>query len=265
MSLRTTSIRPVIRLFVVSATCIGLVTISSIQTVDIVAGLPLVIYLPGGLLILAIDATRRHLGTVERQVWTIAASCGLTICGGLVLNLVGGLTRDSWLIWISGVVCSCAAVGAFRLSGLQSADATRGTVWRLGWLQRLHISLRQWLLLTMGLIVCGLALVLSIHTNAVSTREAFVQSWVLPQPVDTASSPNVEIGIINHLGNKRSFVVHVTVGTGNSVQFIVTLADGASWTHELVRRPGQRVESAVATESRPSVIISRVYLATPVT
>jgi uncharacterized membrane protein len=250
----------------VGAICIGLVAISSDSPVDVIAGLPLAIYLPGAVLVLAIDVGRRHLGLLERQVWTVAASIGLAVIGGLVLNLAWGLTRVSWLVWMSGVICVCAVVGGVRIRRQSSEDGALpdDNTSELHSHPRFQVSLRQGLLLATAVIVCGAALTLSIHSNAVSTRENFVQSWVLPQPVDTVSSPDVQVGIMNHLGSKRAFVIHVTVGTGRTAQFMVTLGNGATWKHKLVRHPGEQVESAVATAARPSFIISRVYLAHPV-
>ena len=221
--------------------------------------------LPGKAVVMAVAVGRRELGTVERQVWVVAASFATAVLGGLVLNLAGGLTRDTWLIWISGVICIGAVLSFVRLRDSpyvkERVDHETGGLQSI---QRLHVTPRQGLLLLAALIVCVTALIFSIHSDATSTREAFVQSWILPQPVDTVSSTHVEVGIMNHLGTRSSFIIDVTEESESPMHFHVTLADGAVWTRRLTRTPGERMELSVANEHRPSVVIGRVYLASPV-
>ena len=266
MSGRPILLRSVVGLIVVSTVCVGVTAVTSAKVLDIIGGLALLAYLPGAALILALDGKSRHLGIIERHMWAIAASLGLSVAGGLVLNLAGGLTRESWLIWTSCVIAVSVAVAVYRI-GIRPDDdgepdphaATRVSVH-----ERLRLSVRQGSLLFAAFVVCSAALALSIHSDAASSRESFVQAWVLPQPVDNVSSPNVQVGLLNHLGETQTFIVTVTVGRKPATQFSVDLTDGASWRHRISRQPGEQVESSVATAARPSIILSRVYLATPV-
>jgi hypothetical protein len=265
-------------LLALSAGCIAIVAISPTTAVDVVAGLPLTIYLPGAALVSTVDAGRRYSRLVERQVWIIGASFGLTVFGGLVLNLAGGLTRVSWLAWVATVIIICTAVkvvlrvrpsqtdadaDAMAPDAMSDGTAVAGSAAPTGGPGSFRVSLRQGLLLLVATAICVAALVLSVHTNTVSTRESFVQAWVLPQPAEDVTSPSVQLGVQNHLGSQRTFLVRVTIGTGPIEVFSVPLEDGASWTHLINRRPGERVESTVSTTSRPSVVTNRVYLATP--
>jgi hypothetical protein len=124
--------------------------------------------------------------------------------------------------------------------------------------------LRQGLLLLGAAAICAASLFLSVHSDALTTREAFVQAWVLPRPAQDVTSTSVQLGVRNQTGSQRTFLVRATVGKGPTQVFTVHLADGASWTHLISRRPAERVESTVSTASRPSVVTNRVFLATPV-
>ncbi len=265
----------------VSAACIAAVATLSTPTVRVIAGLPLTLYLPGAGLVSLINSRRHRASAVERQVWIIGASLALTVAGGLVLNLTPiGLNRSSWL------VCIGSEIGAINLLKIllflyQTASTTpnvdRGTPEtdqevvsappEMGgeapgskW-----VSFRRVALLLCAGAICAAALVLSVHTNSATTREHFVEAWVLPRPSEDVTSTTVELGLRNHTGAARTFLVHVTVGGALADLFSVPLANGASWTHVIKRGPGQEVESTIFRSSQPTVVVTRVYLATPVT
>jgi hypothetical protein len=214
----------------------------------------------------------------------VGASFGLTVLGGIVLNLVGGLTRSSWLVWTGAVIVVCIALKlllsrrpsrsdldpatphADGSDALNSHEAAIGGPADQGDSSgSIRVSLRQAVLLFGAGLICAAALVLSIHTDAATTRESFVQAWVLPSPTENVFSTSVQLGLRNHLGGRRTFLVNVTIGKGPTKVFTVRLADGASWTQVITRYPGERVESTVSTSSQPSVVLTRVDLATPVT
>jgi hypothetical protein len=266
-------------LFALSAACVAVTAVSSNPTVDVITGLPLTVYLPGAALVSLLSTQRRDL--VQRQLWSVGASFGLTVAGGLVLNLAGGLTRASWLVWVGAVVVLCNVLklvlprGTNRVDTpptdtdiLDGSNADGSAIASTAGVRNSRgpmISLRGGVLLFGAVATCAAAIVLSVHTNAESTRESFVQAWVLPRPSEDVASPRVLIGIRNHLGYQRTFDVHVTVGNEPTKTFSVPLANGASWTRVITRLPGERVESTIFTSSQPSVVITRVYLATPIT
>ena len=269
----------------ISAVCIIVAAFSSVGAIDAIVGLPLTTYLPGAALVSTIAPQRRHVGAVERQIWIVGASFGLAVFGGLVLNIVGGLTRSSWLVWIGVIIIACTALKMFVPRGTIALDvdptstsaSSRGTsdtyevsnvgtvttrkVPRLNW-----VSTRQAVLLLGAVGICLAAMVLSIHTNATTTKESFVQAWVLPRPTDDVASTSVQVGLQNRSGGQRTYLVNVTVGTSPTKVFSVLLADGASWTQVITRRPGERVESTVYGLVKPwgEIVLAKVNLATPV-
>ena len=263
-------------LLVASAACIVAVDKSSNRAVDVVAGLLLVVYLPGAALVSAFGAGRSRASVFEREMWIIGASFGLSVAGGLVLNLTSGLTRTYWLVWVGGAVVVflllklvLALLPSRSAKESVSDDATisasadvgkrRGSIWGF---------VRQSVLLLAAAATCVAAVVLSVRTNDATTRESFVQAWVLTRPAEDVTSTHVQLGLRNHFGVRRTFLVRVTIGNGAKEVvdvFSVPLANGASWTKVIKRKSGEAVESTVYDSSKPSAVLSRVYLATPVT
>jgi hypothetical protein len=270
---------------VLSGACIGAAAISTNHALDIVAGLPLTIYLPGAALV-SIFGPNRRINTVERQVWSVGASFGLNVAGGLVLNLAGGLTRSSWLVWVGAVIGICLIiklllapftsrskpspperivnVGVIPESDetlvVGKSDSAKGH-------GAMRVAVRQVVLLLTAGAISVAAMVLSIHTNTATTRESFVQAWVIPRPSEDVTSTSVELGLRNDLGGERTFEVDVTVGSGRAEEieiFSVPLTDGEAWTKVITRKPGERVESVVYNSSKPNVALTRVYLVTPI-
>ena len=267
--------------------CIAIVALSPSEPVDALFGLPLALYLTGASLVAAVDPGHAQVAGVERQVWSVGSSLGLSVAGGLVLNVAGGLSRTSWLVWIAGVVLVCSAVSLLRrppapdttssLDGTASSPVPRNAPSaavpddaprarrahavgrRKGPNRRAGVTLRQALLLVATVAVCAGALALSLHTNAATTWEPFVQGWVTTHPVDDVTSTSVQVGVRNHLGSEKTLLVHITVGGATEV-FPITLSDGATWIRSLRREPGQSVQSVVTTSAEPSSVVSRVFL-----
>ncbi len=172
-------------LVIATAVCAVLAAVTSVGAVDIIFGLPLAFVLPGAALVWAVDPWRRQVKGAERAMWSVGSSIGIVILGGLLLNLTGGLTRQHWLILSSAVV---AVVRRGRLVARRESHR-RGTVRRrprngedrTRWVTSL--SLRPVALLLAAVLVVSGALVLSQRTSAESSREHFVQAWILPRPI----------------------------------------------------------------------------------
>jgi uncharacterized membrane protein len=263
MKTLTTPRRFIAVVVVATAVCAVVAAISSVGAVDIVFGLPLALFLPGAALVWAIDPQGRQVKGAERVMWSFGSSIGIVILGGLLLNLIGGLTRPHWLILSAAVVAVCAVAGWLR--GGQKAldeDAAVGTEEvPPRWVTAL--SLRPVSLLLVAVLVVAGALVLSQRTNTESNREHFVQAWILSQPTGNVYSTTAQLGIRNEEGEAESIVVHVTVGSSKSSTTTVALKDGQEWTSKVSRTPGQRVSATVALSSNPSTILDRVGLAKP--
>jgi uncharacterized membrane protein len=247
-----------------------------VSVVDVLAGIPLILFLPGAALVWLVDAHSRHIQHFERQVWVVASSIGICILGGLLLNVTGGLTRLHWLLFIYGLVTVLTLAGwlregpevgqsvdkaqtSSRVSVASHADALNGD----GRSRRIY--LREVILLLAALWVVVAAVVLSVRTDSATSQEIFVQSWIVPKPVNNVASSSIQIGIRNHMGGRHTFVVRVTGAVGPATtSYRVPLMSGQSWVRDLSRYGDDKVTSTVALASRPSEILNRVYLSQPV-
>jgi len=250
-------------LVVLTAACTALVAVSAVGVVDIVFGLPLGLFLPGAALVWAVDPWRHQIAGPERAIWSFGSSVGIMILGGLLLNLTGGLTRPHWLILSSVVVAAASLVGWVRSgerAGTETAAGAPAGEERSRGVTR--PSLRQAALLLGAVVVVAGALVLSQRTNAESSREHFVQAWILPRPSGDIFSTTAQLGVRNEEGEPEVLVIVVKVGSSDSSR-TVDLRDGQEWTHKVARNLGQPVSATVAIASRPSSILDRVDLAKP--
>jgi uncharacterized membrane protein len=237
-----------------TALCAAVAAASSVGAVDIVFGLPLALFLPGAALIWAIDPWGLAVKGPERFMWSFASSIGIVILGGLLLNLTGGLTRQHWLI-LSSAVVAITAVAAWLRSGNRVGEEPARWVTTL--------SLRPVALLVAAVLVVSVALVLSQRTNTESSREHFVQAWILPQPTGNVFSTTAQLGVRNEEGDTEVLLIRVKVGSSGTSTRTVDLRDGQEWTRQVSRNPGQPVSATVAIASRPSSILDRVDLAKP--
>jgi uncharacterized membrane protein len=249
----------------VSAVCLIAAAVTSNTAVDVVAGVPLGLFLPGAALVAALDPWSRRVNSAQRAMWSVGASIGMVILGGLILNLTGGLTRAHWLILLAIVTLLAAAVSWFR-STASAAIASEGESSRSSqatgrWTNSL--SLRQGALFLAALAIVAAAMVLSQRTNAESSREQFVQAWLLPQPTSNVYSPTVKLGVTNEEGTRTTIIVHVRVGSSTASTWTISLNNGQTWTHGLSRDDGERVTASVALASNPSAIVDRLDLAKP--
>jgi uncharacterized membrane protein len=259
----TTPRRFLLLVALLTAACVALAAAFSVGALDIVVGVPLAVLLPGAALISAIDPWHRQLQGPERVMWFVGSSIGIVIMGGLILNLTGGLTRPHWLILIAAVIGILVVVGYLR-GAIQEApaeetgpvvegSATRGLA---------LLTFRPVALMVVAIVVVVGGFVLSQRSNAESTREHFVQAWILPQPTGNVYSTKATLGVRNEEGEHVSILLTVKVGRAGSTM-MVGLRDGQAWTHQISRTPGQAVSVTVALASNPSSILDRVDLAKP--
>jgi uncharacterized membrane protein len=243
---------------------VALAAASSVGAVDIVAGIPLAVLLPGAALVAAVDPWHKQVPGPERAMWFFGASVGIVIMGGLLLNLIGGLTRPHWLILLAVVVGASLLVAWVR-SGAQGAPAGQDeTIAEAETGRGLGVlTIRPIALLLVAVVAVVGGLVLSQRTNAESTREHFVQAWILSQPTGNVYSTTATLGVRNEEGKNQTIVLHVRIGSSESTLTVVGLKDGQAWTHRVSRGPGQAVSVSVALATSPSSILDRVSLAKP--
>jgi len=267
-----------------TALCAAMVLSSTDLAIGCLGGLPLVLYLPGTALVSAVDPFGHQLWGVPRHLWSVGASIGSLILGGFLLNVTGGLTTDHWVALVAiGVVVLCG-VSSLRVVFTRSKrtdvpmlvpdldDGEGGgaqTVSVGSWaLPRVGVSYRQWVLLIVAVGIALGTVAISQHSVAVSSREPFVQAWILPQPVADPWSREALIGVRNMTGSTQTVLVDATLtrragGTPTNFNWTTKLAPGASWTRRLARETGEPVRVKVALAQAPTIVVSTVNLANP--
>jgi uncharacterized membrane protein len=252
-------------LMAVAIVCAVLNAISPLWAIQIATAAPLVLFLPGAALVLAVDPSHRRTRTSERPFWALLASIGVAIAGGLVLNVVSALTRPTWLSYLLGVVLLAASLSTLRRTdGRVELGPVNGTLWSR--LRTTRFSLLTTLLSIGTLVLVAGALALSVYSSATSNREQFVQLWILPIPAGAGSTAaRAEVGLTNYEGRRDSFVVVIAApGSSLHTRQTVVLRAGHTWTSHIRRRHLAPVLVIVSLASQPSRILDSVTLASPV-
>jgi uncharacterized membrane protein len=211
-----------------SCTAISAVVIElfSNRLIDAVTAIPLALLLPGAAALLSLDGDRVSIG--ERLLWTFLASIGISVLGGLGLNLVTGLTRDHWLLFESGVVLVllCVNLGI----GWRSSDSTPPSVPR-----RNEKSGQRRLFVSASVAILLLAVALSIsYVSANHSQERFAQFWLNPTVAQGLQLTSAQLGVQNFEGRTTHFAVSIYKGDSNApMRRTFTLRDGGTWSMQI--------------------------------
>ena len=194
--------------------------------------------LPGAALIRACRINTRRMPVLELIMWILLVSIGASVLGGLVLNLLGGLTRTHWIIAISVFVLACTITSIFTTSGgAHSHEYSQvKTVPR----RPSHFRPSALLLyLLAGGVIAAAVVVAQLSTSA--ARERFSQLWLVPithsTPDQDASQSLAQLGCHNFEGQSEQFVVSLYVGASlqPSERWSVNLRNGAQWSVDVPR------------------------------
>ncbi len=228
---------------------------------QVVAGIPLALYLPGAALVLAIDPSGRHVRGVARLMWSCLASLVVLMAGGLILNYVDQLTSKTWAAYLLAVVAIASALTLLRRvyyplhRGLWSGSLRR----------RIALGPGPILVLGAAAAIGALAIGLSVYSSATSQQEHFLEFWLVPKPVGAGSTAHrARLGVTNEEGRLESLEVTVTSDGRVLSRYSFRLQPGRSWTHALARRKTVPLVATLALASDPSRVIESVTLAAPV-
>ena len=225
-----------------SLVAVGACYLSSTPVVDVLFGLPLALVAPG---VAVVEASRLgwRFQPGERAVWSVVMSVALDIAGGLLLNLLGGLTRAHWLLYLSCVVLMACGWGMWRVpeelrldnhsrEQAQQARADKGSGCLPG---RMNLLWTVSLYVASVAVIAG-ALVVAEVTSA-STREKFAELSLNP----VSAAPRVaRLEIDNFMGRDTTFEVRVYRVRSEKVvelhSWKVRVGSNKSWT-TMVDRP----------------------------
>lgn len=197
----------------------------------------------------------------ERIWWSVVASTGTALLGGLLLNVTGGLTRTSWAAFLGSITATGTVFAVIRPRLPGEMERRPRSIRRgpSGYSQR-------WLWLIPVLLLLAGAIGLSVYSSRTSDQERFAQLWLVPTPLPAGDYANhMTVGIENQEGRTDTFRVVVETGQGKTLETRrVRLASGARWTLKLSRPKGAAVEATLALASSPSRVLDTVRLAKPV-
>jgi uncharacterized membrane protein len=250
-------------ILVVVAITIVAVTLAFTVTPDNVAAriltLPLVLILPGYALISAVFPSR-VLGIPERLLFSLSLSLVIVVLGGLVLNWTPfGLRASSWSVLLGGITLSASAVALLR----RREQDINGSEWLR--IKGIGLTFRQWLLLSLAVVItCG-AIVVSMIGAARQPFPGFTQLWILPMG-RTNPKNAVRLGVRNMESTVMEYRLDVDMdGKVVKVWPSIGLRPNEQWEATLVlpqtsNADGTQVEAILYRADTPTQIYRHVVL-----
>ncbi len=192
-------------------------------SIRIIPAVLLMFLLPGLALALALP---RAAGWPERLAIALAASMSLLALAAVALDALGieiGSTQITVVLAVL-TVAICAAVALWsepdHAPPLPSLRA---------------ISRRDAAFVAVGVaLLAGAGVISALSVERQRDRDTFTQLWALPAPGQTDVA---QVGITNHEGDARTYVVSTTIGRGDVMRRQVSLADGETSVYEQLVEP----------------------------
>ena len=214
--------------------------------------LPLVLWLPGYALA-AVFFAPRTVGRIERAVYAVALSIAVVAVGGLLIQLVLGLNRDLWVVFLVAVTLG-AALRAHRLHPVQP----------LSWPERISPALP---VAIVAFAIAGLIAALAVASAGDGLREAqskihFTDFWLVPNGGGSLapSGERLEVGLRSHEGRPTRFDLQLS--RADHVFFSSTrrLLAGETWQRSFVVTKAPRGVPVVANLIREGKSYRRLDL-----
>jgi hypothetical protein len=265
-----------------SALICAFVHVTAIATVG---AIPLILFLPGFALVIAVDPHDTMLSGSQRVYWSAATSIALAVLGGLILNETTGLDRNSWIILLTWFVLLCLGVSWSRNRDHHPRLTDNEHLWLPAWgpnsanlgtfstpgpdakrIYQMPISLRSAMLLfaALGLVLGAIAMSQSSQT---ASNPKFIELWMVPSPLAAgASAQGAKLGVQNLAGTDIDIVVRLYEGRRRLVsEWPVKLAAGSIWSRFVERQGTQSLVATVTYTSDPTRVVRYVDLTSPVT
>ena len=160
----------------------------------------------------------------ERLALTIGSSLAVSVGAGLVLQLTsGGITEQRVDRLLGAVLLALAVVAALRTWRARTRRDVREDPTASG---RLRLLRGAPLLLAAGLGVFAIAIVRNGAVR-VTKRATFAQLWLVPR------AAGAQVGVASFEHATMRFTVTVTAGRKLIDRNAITLASGATYTHDI--------------------------------
>ncbi len=221
----------------------------------VIAGLPLVLILPGLAIRLAIFP-KKIFGMAEQILIVIGTSIMLAACLGVILSALGmRLDTKSWSIFLSLITLITCLVAAYRRQRLGVESPLNFTV-NLHWGQLLFLGFA-------GLILIGAFSFRWLPPDGLKTDQGYTIFWIRP---DEAKPNLIHLGVNSNEFSSKVFRVSL-LADGQALQEWqdITLAPGEKWetTYELTEQQlsTARVEAQLYKLDDPQSVYRQVWLA----
>jgi Protein of unknown function (DUF1616) len=229
------------------ALCAGVVLGPAPTALRVVAGIPLVLLLPGFALTSAVFA-RRRLGRLDVLFLSLAFSLSIVVLGTLVLNaLPWGLTRTTWTALVVGVAIVASVWALVRIPAGAGGEATR-----------IRLTMRQAALVATALLITAGVIIFARTPLPARGVEGYTALWIVPDP---SRSRSILVGVRSSELHATSYKLKVRTDDREELDRQLTLAPGNRWTVRL-RVPGssRRVEGRLFRSDAPNQVYRRVRL-----
>jgi uncharacterized membrane protein len=188
--------------------------------------LPLVLILPG----YALAAALFMPGEITRElrvVLSVPFSVGVSVLGGVVVQLVIGLDRPVWAALLASATVVAAIVALRRRDGLPADDEPPSF--------RLPSLSVAWLLAIVGAIaVAGWAIATAtdgVHRQ--QDRARFSSLWLAPSDPSAPTERSVRIGVSNQEGRAVAYRLTVRRGARTVARWPLRLEPAEEWEARL--------------------------------
>ncbi len=216
-----------------------------------ILAIPFALFVPGNALMSAIFPGS-SLRRLEWFLFTIGSSLGVLVFSGLVLNLTPwGLQTNSWLVVLSGFSLLTSVIALWRRRKIP-LEAPKSV--------QFFIPGRQVPLLSLAIVVIGLALILTLTPQSSHNIQGYTSLWILPES-DSQSGTHL-VGIHNQELRTTLYDLEVTYN-GQSVKkwLDISLAPGLEWQQSINTPTGQGlVEAVLYLKDNPGVVYRHVSI-----
>jgi preprotein translocase subunit SecG len=172
-----------------------------------------------------------------------------TVLGGLLLNLMGSLTRTNWLLALSVFVVVLCLMQAGRtarhpippMDGHEEHSAPAPLTTRPARTDR-KVFFRVATTAALVVVLFGITVAMSV-ISAHDTRERFTQLWLIPvHRVGGSQAELVEVGLKNFEGHATRYDLSIKRSPGAGLQHEqVTLGTNQQWTAVLTKPENQEI------------------------
>jgi len=214
---------------------------------------PLVLFLPGYAVAANLFAPKT-VGITERGIYAVVLSIAITAAGGLVIQVVLGLGREAWAIFLAGVTLYASL--RILVEGQSDPLSLPSSVsWRIP-------------LAAAVFVLAGVIATLAVISAGEGLRDAqakirFTDFWLLPGGGPGAETDDLFVGLRSHEGQPRRYALELTRNGEVLARANVRLLAGEKWEKSFAVSAAPRGVPVVAVLDRDGAPYRRLDVVPP--